>query len=122
MTHVASRILSTATTAYAVFSLVRPRHLGNAMEADAEEMPAFDGLARAYGIRDLAIGGLGILGRSRAAVRTSMGLRIAGDITDCVVLLQRAHDPAIKRKVAAVTLGYAALNVAALVADERRAA
>ncbi len=122
MTHVASRIMSSATTAYALFSLVQPRHLGTAMEADADELSAYDGLARAYGVRDLVIGGLGIFGRSRGAVRTSMVLRIAGDLTDCVVLLQRSNDPAIKRKVAAVTLGYAALNVAALLVDERRAA
>jgi hypothetical protein len=122
MTHVASRLLSTVTAAYAVYSLVRPEHLGRAMQADARQQPSYDGYARAYGVRDLVIGGLGAFGRSRGAVRAAMGLRIAGDITDCVILVQRADDRGVKLKVAAVTLGYAAMNVAALLADERRAA
>jgi hypothetical protein len=51
-----------------------------------------------------------------------MGLRIAADIADCVTLVQRAGDRKVKRKVAAVTLGYAALNATGLLIDERRSA
>jgi hypothetical protein len=119
MTHLASRLMSIATAAYGVFALVKPGHLGRAMEANAQEMPGYDGLARAYGVRDLSIGAIGLLGRGRAAVRTAMALRVAGDLTDWVVLLRRTDDSAVKRKVAAVTLGYAALNIVALLVDER---
>ncbi len=122
MTHRASRLITTASAAYAVFALVKPEHLGKAMQADAGEMPGYNGLARAYGVRDLTISSIGLLGRSRAAIRTAMGLRIASDISDCVVLLVRTDDPAVKRKVAAVTLGYAVLNAAALAFDEARVA
>ena len=122
MNHVASRLVTTASAAYGVFALVKPDHLGKALEADANEMAGYNGLARAYGVRDLTISAIGLFGRSRAAVRTAMGLRIAGDISDCLILLRRTDDAAVKRKVASVTLGYAALNVAALLVDERRRA
>jgi hypothetical protein len=120
MSHVASRLLTTATAAYGVYALVKPDHLGKAMEADTKEMAGYNGLARAYGVRDLTISAIGLLGRSRGAARTTMGLRIAADIADCATLVQRAGDPTVKRKVAAVTLGYAALNATALLIDERR--
>ncbi len=122
MTYRASRLITTASAAYAVFALVRPEHLGKAMKADTGELAGYRGLAYAYGIRDLTISSIGLLGRSGVAIRTAMGLRIASDLSDCVVLLVRADEPAVKGKVAVVTLGYAALNAAALVYDERRAA
>ncbi len=49
-----------------------------------------------------------------------MGLRIVGDLADAVVLGSRAPDNKVRAKVLAVTLGYAALNTAALVRDRRR--
>ncbi len=114
----ASRVLSAATLGYAVFSLVKPEHLGKAMESDAFEQPTYDTIARVYGVRDVVIGGLGVIGTPRA-VRTAMGLRIAGDLADAVVLSTRAPNGKVRTKVLAVTLGYAALNVAALVRDRR---
>ncbi len=122
MTHRASRLITTASAAYAVFALVKPEHLGKAMKADTSQSAGYQALARAYGIRDLTISSIGLLGHSRVAIRTAMGLRMISDVSDCVVLLVRADEPAVKRKVAAVTLGYAALNAAALVYDERRSA
>jgi hypothetical protein len=121
MGHVLSRTVSAATLGYAVFSLVKPEHLGRAMESDAFEQPSYDGLAKAYGVRDVVIGGLGLLGPSPKVVRTAMVLRIAGDVADCVVLASRAPNARVRTKVLAVTLGYAALNVAALVRDSRSA-
>lgn len=120
MSHVLSRAMSAATLGYAVFSLVKPEHLGSAMGSDAFEQPTYDKLARAYGVRDVVIGGLGLVGSPRA-VRAAMGLRIAGDVADCVVLASRAPDAKVRAKVIAVTLGYGALNVAALVRDVRAA-
>jgi hypothetical protein len=66
MSHVASRLLTTATAAYGVYALVKPDHLGKAMEADAKEMAGYDGLARVR-VRDLTISAIGLLGRPRGA-------------------------------------------------------
>lgn len=119
MDHPFSRVVSAATLGYAVFSLVKPDHLGRAMEADAIEQPSYDGLARAYGVRDVVIGGLGLLGPSPAVVRTAMGLRIAGDVADCVLLASRAPNSRVRAKVVGVTVGYAVLNAVALARDVR---
>lgn len=115
---VVSRVMSAATLGYAVFSLVKPQHLGKAMESDAFEQPTYDTIARVYGVRDVVIGGLGVVGSPRA-VRTAMGLRIAGDVADAVVLASRAPNGRVRAKVLAVTIGYAALNTAALLRDRR---
>ncbi|WP_244927611.1 hypothetical protein [Nocardioides sp. W7] len=115
-----SRAVSAATLGYAVFSLVKPEHLGRAMDSDAFEQPTYDRLARAYGVRDVVIGGLGLAGPSPKVVRTAMVLRIVGDLGDAVVLGSRAPDAKVRAKVLAVTLGYAVLNAAALVRDARR--
>jgi hypothetical protein len=118
MGHVLSRTVSAATLGYAVFALVKPEHLGSVMESDAFEQPTYDKLAKAYGVRDLVIGGLGLLGTPRV-VRAAMGLRVAGDLADAVVLASRAPNARVRTKVLVVTLGYAALNVAALVRGSR---
>lgn len=115
-----SRGVSALTLGYAVFSLVKPEHLGRAMDSDAFEQPTYDKIAKAYGVRDVAIGGLGLLGPSPKAVQVAMGLRIVGDLADAVVLGSRAPDNKVRAKVLAVTLGYAVLNTAALVRDSRR--
>lgn len=122
MGHVLSRAVSAATLGYAVFSLVKPEHLGSAMESDPFEQPAYDTLARAYGVRDVVIGGLGLLGPTPTVVRTAMALRIAGDVADCVVLASRAPNAQVRAKVIGVTLGYGVLNALALARDVRRGA
>jgi hypothetical protein len=112
--------MSALTLGYAVFSLVKPEHLGKAMESDAFEQPTYDKIARAYGVRDVVIGGLGVFGTPKA-VRIAMGLRIAGDLADATLLGSRAPDNKVRGKVLAVTLGYAALNIAAVLRDRRTA-
>ena len=47
MTSTLSRVMSGATAAYAVFALVKPDHLGRAMEAGPVAQPTYDRLARA---------------------------------------------------------------------------
>ncbi|MFC6285633.1 hypothetical protein ACFP3Q_00565 [Nocardioides sp. GCM10027113] len=121
MSHLLSRVMSAATASYAVFALAKPEHLANAMEADPDEREFYDSLARGYGVRDLAIGALGIAGPA-SAVPAAMGLRIASDLADAAILAVRAPDRTIRAKVLGVTLGWAALNAAALAADRRRAA
>ncbi len=119
MTRTFTRITSAATAAYAVYALVSPEHIGNAMRASGDEQDFYDKLARGYGVRDLAVSALGVAGPARA-VPVAMGLRIAGDLADGVFLGSRAPDAQVRAKVLGVTFGWAALNLAALVADRRR--
>jgi hypothetical protein len=114
-----SRAMSAATAAYGVYALKRPAHLAELMEADPRQRDFYRTLARAYGVRDLAISTVGVLGPD-PAVRWAVRSRVAGDLVDCVTLGLRASDRLVRAKVVAVTLGWAALNVAALRWDESR--
>jgi hypothetical protein len=120
MTYPLSRIMSTASAAYGVYALAQPSHLWQALHSDLEDQAGLELLGRTYGVRDTAISTLGILGRSDKTVRSSMLLRIANDLGDAAVLGTRTEDPDIRRKVLAVTLGWAALNAVALAIDTRR--
>lgn len=113
-----SRVLGLATCGYAVYALVRPGHLAGALEADEAERPALDRLARTYGVRDLATSAL-LLSSASELNRAAMALRIASDLGDCAVLGATSDDPTVRRKVVAVTLGWAGLNALAWWADER---
>ncbi|MGI8645256.1 MAG: hypothetical protein ACR2JD_02890 [Nocardioides sp.] len=113
----ASRAMSAATAVYGVYALLRPAHLADAMRADAGQRGSYDTLAKAYGVRDLAISTVAILGPT-AGVRAAMRSRIAGDLVDCATLAVRAGDGKVRAKVIAVTVGWAALNFAALRWDE----
>jgi len=120
MTYPLSRIMSTASAAYGVYALAQPSHLWQALHSDLEDQAGLELLGRTYGVRDTAISTLGILGRSDKTVRSSMLLRIANDLGDAAVLGARTEDPDIRRKVLAVTLGWAALNTVALAIDTAR--
>ena len=119
MTWTFSRVMGLATSGYAVYALVRPGHLARALQAAPAERPSLDRLALVYGVRDLSTSSL-LLSSDPALARAAMGLRIASDLGDCAVLTATTADPAVRRKIAAVTLGWAALNAAAWWADERR--
>lgn len=110
--------MSAATATYACYALLRPGHLARALEASPSERRSLDRLARTYGVRDLATSVLAA-SRNRTLVRTAMGLRLASDLGDCLVLGSSTDDPRVRRKLVAVTLGWATLNALALAADER---
>ena len=114
-----SKLMSLATASYGVFALVQPRHLANGIEAPALQAPAFDRMAYTYAGRDLSISGLALASKNPSVVTAAMVLRIVGDIADGVVLSTGTSKPSVQKKVLAVTLGWAALNTAALVADRR---
>ena len=116
-----SRLMSTATAAYAAYALVQPDHLGKALQVDHKEQAGFQALARTYGVRDLAISSTAVFGRSARTVRTAMRIRILSDLGDGTVLALRTSDPDVRKKVLAVTLGWAALNTIALGIDSARA-
>lgn len=113
-----SRVMAAATSAYACYALARPRHLARALEADADERRPLDRLALTYGVRDLATSAL-LLSSRPALVRAGVGLRVASDLGDCAVLTSTTEDESVRRKIAAVTLGWATLNALALAIDER---
>ncbi|KQW52433.1 hypothetical protein ASC77_23880 [Nocardioides sp. Root1257] len=121
MSYPLSRVLSVATAAYGGYALAQPGHLWQALQADREHQKGLELLARTYGVRDSAIGALGILGRSDRTVQAAMVLRIAMDLGDAAVLSTSTDDPAIRRKILGVTLGWAGLNALALAIDTRRA-
>jgi hypothetical protein len=120
MSYKLSRFMSTATAGYGAFALACPEHLGNALEADKKDMPGLNLLAQSYGVRDLAIGALGMFGRSGKTVKAAMLLRIAMDLGDAALLSRKTQDDAIRQKVLAVTVGWAGLNALALVVDSVR--
>jgi len=120
MSYNLSRLLSTATAGYGAFALAKPEHLGNVLQADKEDRPGYDLLAQAYGVRDLAIGAVGLFGRSGRTVKVAMLIRVAMDLGDAALLAPRMKDDAIRRKVLAVTLGWAGLNALALAIDSAR--
>ncbi len=122
MTYALSRLMTTATAGYGVYALVRPGHVPNVLQAEAADRPGLELLAQTYGVRDLAISVRGLLGGTDQAMRTAMLLRIAMDLGDAGLLAPRTDDPDVRRKVLAITLGWAALNTVALAVDSRRAA
>ena len=121
MSYRLSRLLSAATAAYGGYALAQPAHLWQALAADRKNREGLELLARTYGVRDLAISCLGIFGRSDRTVRAAMLLRIAMDLGDSLLLSTQTEDDDVRKKVLAVTLGWAALNSLALVVDSVRA-
>ena len=113
--------MSTATASYGVYALVDPRHLGRALTDNEPHQADYDVLALTYGGRDLAIGALGMLGRSPRTVTAAMVLRIASDVSDGLILSARAEDDATRKKVLGLTFGWAGLNLLALLRDRRTA-
>ena len=121
MSYPLSRFMSAATATYGGYAIAQPAHLWQALQADRKDREGLELLARTYGIRDLAISALGVLGRRPGTVRAAMLLRIAMDLGDAALLTTRTDDEDIRRKVLAVTIGWAGLNTLALVVDSRRA-
>ncbi len=114
-----SKLISLATAGYGAFALARPRHLADGLEAPTQQAPAFDRMAYTYAGRDLTISGLAIASGNPSVVTAAMALRILGDVSDAVILSTGTSRSDVRTKVLAVTLGWAALNTVALVADRR---
>ncbi|MGH3357900.1 MAG: hypothetical protein ACRDO7_03795 [Nocardioidaceae bacterium] len=114
-----SRLMSVGTASYAVYALVKPRHLGAVLSDDPGRQASYDLVATTYGCRDLAVSAVGVLGRSPQTVRAAMLIRVAMDLADAAVLTQRAETSVGRKKVAAATLSWAALNSLAVAIDRR---
>lgn len=115
-----SALISVATAAYSVFALAKPRHLGNAITASPLKQPDYDIAARTFGVRDLVVSGLALAAPTAQAREQAMMGRVVFDLTDSALFTNEATTTGRKAKVLAVTVGWAALNVAAIVADRKR--
>lgn len=111
--------MAVATAAYGGYALARPGHLTQALGEPESTRPAYDRLARIFGVRDLASSALVLTGDD-ALVRAGMGLRVISDLGDGLVLGTSTADAGVRRKIVAVTVGWAALNAAAWLVDHRR--
>ncbi|MGB3185824.1 MAG: hypothetical protein WBG76_01060 [Ornithinimicrobium sp.] len=120
MTFPLSRILSASTGAYGVFALLKPDHLGSALEVPAEKMPAYNLMAYTYGLRDIPVSAVGMFASSPALITASMTMRIISDFGDATILGLNVDDPQVRNKALKVTIGWGVLNAAALLIDRRR--
>jgi hypothetical protein len=119
MTTSYSKIMSAATASYAVFALVKPRHLGKALTKSPLKQPEYDLVARMFGPRDLAVSALALLAPTAAAREQAMIARVVLDLSDALMLSREARTTGAKAKVLAATLTWASLNVAAIRADRQ---
>jgi hypothetical protein len=119
MTTSYSKIISAATAGYAVFALVKPRHLGKALTKSPLKQPEYDVVARLFGPRDLAVSALAILAPSPVALERAMIARVVLDLSDAALLTPQATTKGGKAKVLGATLSWASLNIAAILADRK---
>ncbi|GAA1834341.1 hypothetical protein GCM10009836_10680 [Pseudonocardia ailaonensis] len=112
-----ARLLGLATTAYAVTTLVRPSVLTGPTEVG--ETPSTAVLTRAVGARDAASGLAIALAPGRRSLQLALATRAASDLGDAVAFGTADLSPEARKKILAVSLGWAALNVAALIAVGR---
>ena len=119
MTTSYSKIMSAATAGYAVFALVKPRHLGTALTRSPLKQPEYDLVARMFGPRDLAVSALALFAPTAAAREQAMIARVALDLADAVMLSREARTTAGTAKVLGATLTWAGLNIAAIRVDRQ---
>lgn len=114
-----SKLITLATAGYGAFAAVKPRHLANGLDATPLEAPAYDRMAYTYAARDLSISGVALASSNPKVITAMMTLRIVGDLADALILSTSTSKSSVQKKVLAVTIGWAALNTVALVADRR---
>ena len=114
-----SRVVSTATAAYAGYCFVEPSHLPKGLGWGPDHTQTGERIAYVLGVRDAAISAVGIFGDEHQ-VRRAMQTRMFFDVFDASVLAPQAASGKDKAKVAAVALTWGAVNLAALTADSRR--
>ncbi len=117
----AVRAVSLATAGYAVYSLVKPEHLRQ--ESRRQQPPQqrralgsddemWDTVARVFGVRDLAVSAVGVLG-SPTAARAALTIRTALDLGDAA-LLGLTLDGDARTKAVGAAGGWGLLNLAVL--------
>jgi succinylarginine dihydrolase len=118
------RITGGLTAAYGVVSLAAPGLLARQLKQTdvlGVTPPGLVILSRVLGVRDLGSGlAMALLppGRRRTI---AVAVRVGFDLTDAAVFIAALPDPAVRRKVGAVAVGWAALCAASGVAGAARA-
>jgi hypothetical protein len=121
MSYSLSRLMSAATATYGGYALAQPRHIGEVMTSNKSEQASYDVVAQVFGVRDLAVSALALLGRSDKTIQAAMRARIMFDVGDGLLLAAKADSDEGRNKILAVTMGWATLNYLALTVDRRRA-
>ena len=111
-----TRLAALATLGYTGYALARPEHLHTGLPSHVTPRESRR-LAMTYVGRDVPVSLLGVLGPA-PAVPVALALRVAGDLTDATALGTTTSGTA-RAKVLAITLGWAAVNLAAYAADRR---
>ena len=117
-TFLASKVMAGASMAYAGYALVRPSHLGRALPSTPQTR--LDSTARVFGVRDLVVSAIALTARDSSTASAAALARIAFDVGDCLTLRPEATTADARRKLTAVTLGWAALNAVAYAVDRAR--
>jgi hypothetical protein len=100
------RLLGAATAAFGAGLVARPDLLLtlSGMRADDPDLRTF---TRALGVRDLASGVAMVAAPSRKAMRVALGVRVASDLGDLVVLGRALAGKPERKVVVAVAGGWA---------------
>ena len=113
-----TRAAAVLTAVYNAYAVARPDALVTGLGGQVSTAESTL-LGRTWAGRDLPVAAL-MLAAPSPLRDAAVGLRIAADLTDATVLgLRTTGSPSTKALV--VTLGWAALNAAALTIDRRRA-
>ncbi|GAA3883838.1 hypothetical protein GCM10022243_55710 [Saccharothrix violaceirubra] len=109
-----AKLIGLATAAYGAAVVVRPEVLTKPTGLATRPTPAISALVRSVGTRDVVSGLSVALAPEGTPTRAALAVRIAMDLGDAAVLGAAAPTAAVRRKVLAVTLGWAALNLVVL--------
>lgn len=112
------RLLGLATAAYGAAIVARPELLLKPSGLPVDD-PNLHTFVRTLGVRDLASGLAMALAPSRTAMRLAIGVRVASDAGDLVVL-SRALDGPERKAVVAVAGGWGLLCAFAALSTRRK--
>lgn len=112
------RLLGVATAAYGAAITARPELLlkPSGMPRDEENLHTF---TRTLGVRDLASGVAMAVAPSRGAMRVAIGVRVASDAGDLVVLGRALAGKPERKKVVAIAGGWGLLCALSALATRR---
>jgi hypothetical protein len=112
------RLLGLATAAYGAAIFVKPALLLKPSGMPADD-PHLDTVVRTLAVRDLASGVAMAVAPSRKAMRLAIGVRVASDVGDLVVLNRALAGPE-RKKIVAVAGGWGLLCALSALATRRR--
>lgn len=113
------RLLGLATAAYGAAVFAKPALLlkPSGMRADDHDL---DAVVRTLAVRDLVSGVAMAVAPSRKAMRLAIGVRVASDAGDLVVLNRALAGKPARKKIVAVAGGWGLLCALSALATRRR--